>query len=90
MGRFDPHASETCSVCGAHVDVRFLERHRHHHRCNRDYVLWDEAPDFTSSSEFIGWYGTCPDCGRRVYDCYIPEGPIYDAGTNDEVKPHPL
>lgn len=86
MGRFSQFAADECSICGVDVDIRFAERHQHNHSCQRDEILWDDAPDFTRSTEFIAWYGTCEVCGRRIYDCYIPEMPLYDARTDDAVK----
>lgn len=85
MGRFSLIAAEKCSTCGADVDFRFVGRHQHHHLCDRDDVDWDEAPNFTRSPEFIAWYGTCEICGRRVFDSYVPEEPLFDAASDEEL-----
>ena len=78
--------SENCHDCGVDVDARYLERHKHGHGCQRHEIRWDETPNWSRSSEFIAWYGTCEMCGRRLYDCYVAEGPLYDAATDENVE----
>lgn len=67
------------------MDERYRDSHKHRHKCRPGDIDWDEAPDASWSSEFIAWSGTCEVCGRRVYECYVPDGALYDWATNEEV-----
>lgn len=85
MGRLSTVPSVDCLRCGAEVDERYRHKHVHPHKCLREDIDWDEAPDTSRSAEFIAWNGTCEACGRRVYECYVPRGPLYDLATDRRV-----
>lgn len=85
MGRMSSVPTVDCEECGTELDARYELRHIHRHKCRKEDIQWDDMPDWSRNSEFIAWYGTCEVCGRRMYECYVPESVLYDAHSDDRI-----
>jgi len=85
MGRRSQVLTVDCVACGVEIDARYRHSHKHGHKCQREDIKWDDDPDPSWSSEFIAWSGTCEACGRRVYECYVPEDALFDVASNKEI-----
>ncbi len=61
--------------------------HRAPHRCRKADIDWDRkvSEDFVSE-DGLGWFGTCHECGRRVYEIYTQRGGLQDAQSGDNLS----